>query len=267
MFLTKKGFLKALIMSIYCFALGTGCIVFSFILTTTDSPDNTLLLLSILSYFLCFFTYFWGRYSEGKSKLIILGTRLVRNELRPIEFIKHYESLKTSKDLVVNKPSIEVLQLVAIAYDLLDDREKVLATADEMISLADDKKKVRGMLIKSSYLYIYDRIDEAEILFNEARSRKLDIVSNSLIDSILKSDRAIAMGDYKTAEAYALMLLDRSFPKLDNLGKLVVHYELGKIYEILQDNEKAFSHYRYCMDFGGDTAIMRRAIEKLQYLK
>ena len=103
--------------------------------------ENFLLILGIIVYLLCILMIFWGRYAEGKGKLINLGNKLVRNELKPAEFILHYESLKNSNDLVIKKSSVEVLQLVAIAYDSLDDKENVLVTVDEMIDIADDKKK------------------------------------------------------------------------------------------------------------------------------
>ena len=75
----------------------------------------------------------------------------------------------------------------------------------------------------------------------------------------------MAMGDYKTVEAYNLNALQRSFPKLDNLGKLVVHYKLAEVYEKLEEKNKSIIHYQYCADFGGETAIKTSATEKLQH--
>ena len=209
---------------------------------------------------------FWGRYAEGKGNLVNLGNKLVRNELKPAEFIKHYEFLRNSNDLIICKPDIEILQLIAIAYDSLDDRENVLATVDEMIDIANDKKKAFVNLIKCSFLFSYEYIEEAELLFNEVQKQKLDFMCNGLADAILKSDRAMAMGDYKTVEAYNLQLLERTFPKLDNLGKLITNYKLGEVYEKLQDSSKAATYYQYCADFGGETAIKKSAIEKLKHL-
>ena len=74
----------------------------------------------------------------------------------------------------------------------------------------------------------------------------------------------MAMGDYKIAEAENLRLLEQTFPKLDNLGKLLVHYELGKIYENLDNTEKAVTHYQYCVEFGGETAIKESAKEAIK---
>ena len=100
-----------------------------------------MLILGIIAYSICVPVIILGRYAEGKGKLINSGIQLVRKELKPAEFIRQYETLKNTKQLVINKPGIEVLQLVALAYDLLDDKEAALTTVDEMIDAAGDKKK------------------------------------------------------------------------------------------------------------------------------
>ena len=254
-------------MAICYFVLGSIAISLWFVFNNMGINENFLLILGIIVYLLCILMIFWGRYAEGKGKLINLGNKLVRNELKPAEFILHYESLKNSNDLVIKKPSNEVLQLVAVAYDSLDDKENALLTVDEMIDTANDKRRSFSNLIKCSFLFSYGNIEEAELLFNEIQKQKLDIMSRGLVDAILKSDRAMAMGDYKTVEAYNLKMLVRSFPKLDNLGKLIVHYKLGEVYEKLRDKEKALSNYQYCVNNGGETAIKASATEKLQYIK
>lgn len=266
MFLTKKSFRKILIMAICYFILGCICITFAILFTNMGIDSTFLFTLGVIVYALNVLMIFCGRYAESKGKLINLGNKLVRNELQPAKFIKHYEFLNKSDDLIIKKPSIEVLQLVAVAYDSLDDRENALLIADEMIDVASKKKKAFANLLKTSLLFSYNKEGEAEELFNEMQKQKLDIKSTGLVDAILKSERAMVMGDYKTVENYSLRMLERSFPKLDNLGKLVVHYELGEVYEKLEDNSKAIIHYQYCADFGGETAIKTSAIEKLQHL-
>lgn len=267
MFLTKKSILKIVIMAIGYFLIGSFAIATWFVFNSIGFYEKFLLILGIITYLLGVLFVFCGRYAEGKGKLINLGTKLVRNQLKPAEFIKHYQSIKNSDDLVVNKPSLDVLQLIIVAYDSLNDKENALATADEMINVSSDKKKNFSKLIKTSLLFDYGKTQEAEALFNEVQSEKLDFMCTGLVDTILKSDRAKAMADYKTAEAYNLKLLERSFPKLDNLGKLVVHYQLGEVYEKLQENEKAVAHYQYCVNFGGETEIKKSAIEKLESIK
>jgi tetratricopeptide (TPR) repeat protein len=267
MFLTKKGFLKILIIAILYFVLGSLCITVGMIFRSIDIPANPLLILGLIAYLLCVITIFLGYYAEGKGILINLGNKLVRNELKPMEFIKHYEELKNSTDLVIKKPSAEVLQLVSLAYASLNDIKKTLAVQDEIIEISKEKKKSFAMLQKAAVLFSYGEVEQAEAIFSEMQTQKLDFMSTALADAILKCDRAMAMGDYKTVEAYALGALERKFPKLDNLGRLVFEYRLGEVYEKLQDNQKAVAHYEYCVNFGGETAIKNSAIEKLQNLK
>lgn len=253
-------------MAICYFLLGSISIALWVVFNSMGISDNFPLILGIIIYLLCVLIIYYGRYAEGKGKLINLGNKLVRKELKPSEFLNEYETLKNSNDLILKKPSIEVLQLVAVAYDSLDQREKALATVDEMILVASEKRKTFTKLFKVSLMFSYNEREEAELLFNETQKQKLDIISKSLVDGILKNDRAMLIGDYKTVEMYNLSMLQRNFPKLDNLGKLVVHYKLAEVYEKLQETDKAITNYRYCVDFGGETAIKITAIEKLQHI-
>ncbi|MBQ5633994.1 MAG: hypothetical protein IIV11_03825 [Clostridia bacterium] len=267
MFLSKKGFAKVLIMVICYIALGTFSIASWIFFALLGSESALLLILGLATYLTCALIALWGLYAEGKGKLLNTAQKLVRVELRPAEFIKQYEALRSSTDLVINKPSFEALQMLAIAYDALDDRESCLETVKEMIAAAPAKKKVQAELFYVSILFSYERKEEAERLFNEVQTRGLDAVSRMMVDSILKSDRAMVMGDYKTVELYNLQLLERSFPKLDNLGKLIVNYKLGEVYEKLGETEEAIARYEYCAENGGETAIRTAAstaIIKLQ---
>ncbi len=266
MFLTKKSLKKILLMVICYFLLGSISIALWAVFNSMGVNENFLLILGIIVYLLCILFVFWGRYAEGEGMLINLGNKLVRQELKPAEFIKHYEELKNCGDLVIKKPSIDVLRVALIAYDLLNDRENALATVDEMIDVASDKKQNLAKLLKSAVLFSYGQNQAAEILFNEIQKQKLNIVCSGLVDIIIKSDRAMAMGDYKTAEVYYLNTLGRSFPKPDKIQTLLSNYHLGEVYEKLQDTDKAIKHYRYCVNFGGETAIKTSAIEKLQHI-
>ena len=267
MFLTKKGFLKIVIMALCYFAIGSFCIVAGIILATLDANAIFLFVLGAICYGLCPIIVAWGRYAEGKGKLISLGNKLVRNELKPNEFITEYQRLKDSTELVVNNPSIEILQLVAIAYDSLDDRKNCLSVVEEMVSVASEKKKTFAKLIKCSFLFSYDMTEEAETIFTEVRASKQNFICQALTDSIFKSDRAMAMGDYKTVEAYNLKTLSQTHPKLDNLSKLMLHYKLGEVYDKLQSYEKAIPYYKYCIDNGGETAIKESAKSALDRIQ
>lgn len=261
MFLTKKSILKIALLAISYFILGS-----AFFALYLLSGDSFLRTFAIIFYALCPIFVIWGRYAEGKGKLINLGNKLVRGDLKPAEFIKEYQRINASEDYVVKKPSVEVLLLVAVAYDCLGEREAALSAADEMIRVASDKKKSRAWLIKCSFLFSYGMTDEAEAIFNASRATKLDFLSQALADAIFKSDRAKALGDYKTVEAYKLTQLSRTFPKLDNLSKLSINYTLAEVYEKLDDREKAISHYKYCLENGGETELKPLAREALERL-
>ena len=265
MLLTKKSLWKIWLVAILYFVLGSACIGLA-IVSSLLQIETKILYLGIAVYAFCPLIVLWGRYAEGKGKLINLGRKLVRLELNPAEFIKRYEALKNSADLVLYEPCLEVLQFVAAAYDLLGNREAALSTVEEMVAASSKKRKTFAKLFKASVLFDYGMTDEAEALFSEARGEKQDLACQALTDAILKGDRAMAMGDYQTVVFHKLKLLEQSFPKLDPLGKLVVHHGLAKAYEKLGDTEKARLHYRYCVENGGDTDVRisaQAAIERL----
>ncbi len=264
MFLTRKAFGKILLGAI-CF-LVSGC---AFVLLARQVPDDatTLRILGAVMYAFCPLVILCGYYSESKAKLITLGNKLVRTQLKPAEFIKAYTCLENDDTLVVKKLDVEVLHLLAFAYGLLGDTEKQRITIHQMIDVASDKKKSFANLVKVSFLFAHGETEEAETLFNEIQNQKLDIICSGMVDAILKMDRAMAMGDYKTVEMFALRTLERPFPKPDNLEKLVFHYKLGEVYEKMQENEKAVPQYQYCADNGGETALKMSSIEKLQCLR
>ena len=267
MFLTKKGFWKIVWMTAAYFALGSISLALGIVFSALGADAKVLLVTGVLCYVACVPVVFWGLYAEGKGKLIHLGNKLVRMELKPREFIKEYQRLKNATDLVVKKPSVEVLLLVVLAYDSLDDKENCLAAAEEMVAVAGKKKKMFAKLIKCSILFDCGMIDAAEALFNEARASRLDFICQSLLDVLLKGDRAKAMGDYKTVEAYHLKTLSQTMPKLDNMTKLSCHYSLGEVYENLQQREDAILHYQYCVDNGGETAMKESAKSALKQLQ
>lgn len=267
MFLTKKGLWKTLVIALCYLILGSFCITAGAILAAWDANVKFLFVLGTFCYIFCPSVIVCGLYTEGKGKLINLGNKFVRNELRPREFIKEYQRQRNSTELIVNKPSLEVLQLVTLAYDSLNDKENCLSTVEEMVTVASEKKKTLAKLIKCSVLFSYDMIDEAEVIFTEARAGKQNFICQAITDVILKSDRAMALGDYATVEAYNLKKLAQNFPKLDNLTKLIFHFNLGEIYEKTQNNEKAIAYYQYCVDYGGETAIKECAKSALEKIK
>lgn len=266
MILTKKSLWKIILLTAGYFVLGSLCIALA-ILCAVLQLDSKIFYLGILLYLLCPLIAWWGIYAEGKAKWINLGNKLVMQKLDPAEFIKQYQTLISAHDLIVCKPSVEILQFVIIAYDALNEQERCIAAVDEMIAIAPAKQKTFAMLNKASVLFSYERTDEAEAIFTEARAAKKDLVCQNLTDVLLKSDRAMAMGDYKTAEDYNLRLLAQKFPKPNPLMVLISHFSLGKIYEKLQEPEKAILHYQYCAEHGGKTAMKIMAATALERLR
>ena len=123
--------------------------------------------------------------------------------------------------------------------------------------------------MRVAILYSCGEKDEAEELFVQVQKGKLNMMCQALADIIYKSDRAMAMGDYKTVETHTLKRLEQTFPKLDKLTQVTLHHQLGAVYEKCQEYEKAMPHYRYCANFGGETAIKtsaRAALERIQGL-
>jgi lipopolysaccharide biosynthesis regulator YciM len=211
---------------------------------------------------LCPLIVLGGLYAEGKSKLIAIGRRWIFNELRPREYIKEYERLASTSDLVINKPSFEALQLLLVAYDSLNERERALAVADELILVASEKKKALARLFKVSLLFAYGMAEEGEELFLSVQSEKLDLVARGFVDNLYKSDRAIAMGDFRVAEMHNLSTLERASSQTP-LVVLLAHFSLGEIYVKLGEAEKALVHLEYCTKNCGETAIGETAREIL----
>lgn len=93
-----------------------------------------LFVLGTIVYIINVIVVFWGRYDEGKGIWINRANKLIRQDLRPAEFLKEYDELTSENNLVVCKPSFEILSMVATAYSSLCDEEKCLMTAEKMIS-------------------------------------------------------------------------------------------------------------------------------------
>lgn len=266
MFLNEKGLLKALLVTAEYFVLGCFCIVCNFILSWLGAFSTFLLVLGIVVILLCPLIFLYGRYVEGKAIHINKANKLVRKQLKPAEFLKYYNSLKNNDSLIINKPSFEILYFVYCANDVLNGSISNDTVVDEMIEAANDKKKNFAQLIKVSHLYSCGRIEQADSLLYEIQKQKLDTRCNLLIDGILKVDRAKVMRDYRIAEVYLLNALNRSFPKPDNLSKLIYNYSLGEVYEGLNDTKKAIQYFEYCSKFGGETAIKSVSAEKVKSL-
>ena len=266
MFLTKKSLLKIIIIAIIYFVLGSICFPLGMLLTLLGLDNTIIIVLGIFCLVAGALILVMGRYVEGKLNLENKAITLIRKELRPADFLAEYECLINSNDLVVNKPSFEMLHYVAAAYSLLDQTEKVSEIFEEMMAVVPEKKKTYALFLKAGLLYERGRTEEADKLFEETYKLKLDFSAKAQADIVINAFRAIAKGDYKLAELYYLKSLECTFPKPDNLSKLIFHYELAKLYEKMQENEKAIPHYQYCAENGGQTAMRESAKAALERL-
>lgn len=271
MLLTKAGLRKIVIIAAIYFLIG------SFSLTVglgvgslfRDTRVNTapLIRLGVIAYVVGILSVFWGWYAEGKGKLLAKGNRLISRELNPAEFIREYDAQRESPGLVVCRPGPELLQLLMMAYDALNDFAAALAAADAQLAAATGKRVTRARIYKAALLYSYDRTEEAEAIFTEISRQRLGAVDTLIYDALLKADRAVARGDYRTAEAYCLKKLEHGFPRPCPLETLYLHGKLALLYERLGEREQALEHYRYCAENGGGTALRGKAAEALERLR
>lgn len=266
MFLTKKSIFKIAFLVVMYFLVGSISIAMGVYFNTQGINKSSLFIIGIVLYLLCPLFVLWGRYAEGMGKIGGKYIGVLRKGLRPAEFIKEYEDLMSSSDLVVCKPSLEALLFVAIAYDCLGEYDMAVSYAKEALAAAPEKKKTKATLSLVSFLYSCGRTDEAESLFDEVQKGKLDFSSQAFADMIRKTDRAMAIGDYKTAISAELARLEQKFPKLDNLAQLVISHTLAVAYEKLGDTENAVAYYRYCAEHGGETAMRSSAKAALERL-
>ena len=81
MLLTKKSFIKILVVSIFCFALGSICLFFAIASEMLNIDSTTLFFLSILLFLWGVFAIFTGLNAEGKAVHIKLANKLVNNDV------------------------------------------------------------------------------------------------------------------------------------------------------------------------------------------
>ena len=163
MLLTKKNIAKIAFMAILYFLLGSFSFAAGIYFYSLGVHGNDLFIIGAVVYALCPLVALWGRYAEGTAKMLNRYNKLVGQQLKPAEFIKEYEDLKASPELVVCKPGYNLLGCLCAAYECLNEHERALEIADEAISVAG-KKKPRAMLLKVSLLFSCGKTEEAESL-------------------------------------------------------------------------------------------------------
>lgn len=203
--------------------------------------------------------YAWGRYAEGKGKLLNKANQLIFHTLKPAEYIKLYEQKRDDPTNVIARPDYQVLQMLVAAYDALEEHDQALSTMDQALAVAPTKHRNRALITKCALLFNYGRFEEAEALYRELSTKELDVMSKTLMDAVIKSDRAMLLGDDTTAEAYYRQSMTRSFPKPTPLSLLYGHYHLARICERTGRHEEALEHLNYCIENGGETGTQRKA--------
>jgi len=264
MFLTRKAQKKIRLLTGAYYVLGLFCFLVSAMFSWLGMEIKVLMILGIISLVLGVLFGATGKYAEGTGKLINSGNKLVFHELRPAEFIRLYQEKRDCPENVIVKPSFDVLRLLLTAYSALGNYDRELEVLDQMLSIASEKQKRIAKLLKSSLLFSIGKVEEANILYNQVLNEKMDLITKGTLDIVMKTDRAIALGDFATAEAYFKQKLAASFPKNTPLSTLYLHLCLGKIYYSTGRSEQAKIHFNYCIENGGETAIPSEASNLLE---
>lgn len=266
MFLTRKALNKITLLTAAYGILGVFCFIVAGIFAGLLIANKLLIILGIVSLILGIIFRTIGKYAEGKGKLINSGNKLIFHELRPAEFIRLYEEKRDCPDNVLSKPDFDVLQLLTTAYDALGDTDHELETLDQMLSVGCEKQKATAHLLKSAVLFSMGKVEEADLLYSEVQNGKMSLLAKTTADIIMRSDRAMALGDFTTAETYYKQMLTKTFPKSTPLSILYAHFHLAKIYSQTKRIEEAKIHCRYCVENGGETGIQSEAAAMLNTL-
>ena len=259
MFLTKKALKKIkLLVGVYC-GLGAFCLIMSIVFVCLNMEIKFLIILGVLALFLGFVFNKFGRYAEGKGKLLNLGNKLVLHQLRPAEFVRLYEQARDCPDNVVSEPDFDVLKMLVTAYDAMGEVDLMLEVIEQMLSSFDGSKQAQAKLLKSSVLFDMGKIEEAEKLYSEVLNSKMDFITKSILDDVMKTERAIALEDFTTAEAKLKASLE--IPRYNKipLMTLYLRMDLGKVYCKTNRFDEAKDCLKYCIENSGETNIKSSA--------
>lgn len=259
MYINKKSFSKIWLLVGAYLALAILCFFVEIIFVAFEIEGSFHIIVGCFCLVAAPLFYAWGRWAEGKGKLLNKGTQLIFHQLKPAEFIRLYEQRRDDPTNVVANPDYQVLQMLVAAYDALDEQHLALVTMDQALTVAPEKHQNRALIIKCGLLFNYGKLEEAEALYRELSSKELDFMCKTLMDAVIKSDRAMLLGDVTTAEAYYRQTMNQSFPKPTPLSLLYNHYHLAKICYRTNRREEAEEHRRYCIENGGETSSQRKA--------
>lgn len=259
MFLTRKALKKVkLLVGVYC-GLGALCFIVSIIFVYFHIETAFLAVMGAIALFLGVIFNKFGRYAEGKGKLHNLGNKLVFHQLCPAEFVRIYEEKRDCPDNVVSKPDFDVLKMLVTAYDAMGKTDEELEILDQMLSISVGGRQAQAKLLKSSVLFDIGKTEEAEQLYSEVLNGEMDLITKSLLENVMKTDRAIALGDFTTAEAYLKSLIANPRYNKRPLTALYLRMDLGKIYCKTNRFKEAKACLEYCIQNSGETNVKTEA--------
>ncbi len=259
MFLTRKALKKIkLLVGVYC-GLGAFCLIMSIVFVCLNMEIKFLIILGVLALFLGFVFNKFGRYAEGKGKLLNLGNKLVLHQLRPAEFVRLYEQARDCPDNVVSLPDFDVLKMLATAYDAMGEVDLMLEVLEQMLTISDGSRQAQAKLLKSSVLFDMGKIEEAEKLYSEVLNSKMGVITKSMLDDVMQMERAIALEDFTTAEAkLKTSIANPRYSKIP-LSALYLHMDLGRVYCKTNHLVEAKECFEYCIENSGETSVKASA--------
>ena len=264
MYLSKNSLLKLIIIS-SAFLLVAGVFyVAAYMISKSELSPRPTVILAVVFTVIAFLSVPFGFYADGVSKPFSEGTRLVRRDLQPQAFITYYKDLTDPEKAAIIRHRYDILELLLTSYKLLDDRAGVISTLELMKTSLPAKHKSFAALRFAEDMYENGDVEGADALVAEAEKRNGGAELTASADDLKKSVRAKALNDYETEEKYYNGLLSaKGIFKADNAAALFAHYRLYDVCKKTGREREALEHLKYCAEYGGKTAIARRAKKKL----
>ena len=264
MYLSKNSLLKVILISSAFLLLAGVFYVVAYMISKSGLSPKPTVILAVIFTVASFVSLPFGFYADGVSKPFSEGTRLVRRDLQPQAFTAYYKDLTDPEKAAIIRERYDILELLLTSYKLLDDRTGILNTLELMKTSLKAKHKSFAALHFAEDMYENGDIEGADALIAEAEKRNDGAELKALADDMRKSARAKALNDFDTEEKYYNGLLSaKGIFKADNAAALFAHYRLYDICKKTGRERESLEHLQYCAEYGGKTAIARRAKKKL----
>ena len=200
-------------------------------------------------------------YHEGKWRLTSLGNRAVMDALLPDVFLSEYEKAKNAPDNVSSKPSFSLLLFKLVAHELKGDGEGTAATLDEMERLyPKGGKNAITKATRAEDEYEKGSFETGERLLAEAERSAKGLRAKATVRNVRSSARAIAAGDFVTAESYYIRLTSATgIARHPNAAVLIGYFRLAEICRRTDRPKDAKRYLEICRDSGKDTVFAQKA--------